>query len=81
MRVFKAMCPICHGINTTIRTSRRMSAEYQVLYCDCLNENCLTRFVVDSTVSSVVHTLSDTFKLSTRSSHDSNIKRQLNLDI
>ena len=58
-----------------------MSAEYQILYCYCLDETCLTRLVVDSTVSSVVHTLSDTFKPSKNSSPDSNTREQLSLNI
>ncbi|WP_206744006.1 hypothetical protein, partial [Vibrio genomosp. F10] len=33
---------------TTIRTSRRISAEYQ-LHCDGLDETCLIRFEADST--------------------------------
>lgn len=57
MPIFKAICPICHGSKTTIRTSKRITPAYQVLYCDCLDENCLTRFKVDSTLAGVIHTM------------------------
>ncbi|MEC4729138.1 hypothetical protein HWQ46_26925 [Shewanella sp. D64] len=57
MPVFKAICPVCDGNKTTIRTSKRIAVGYQVLYCDCLDENCLTRFKVDSTIAGVIHTM------------------------
>ncbi|WP_407072571.1 ogr/Delta-like zinc finger family protein [Photobacterium damselae] len=53
------MCPICHGTKTIIRTSKRLSNEYQVLYCDCLNIKCLTRFTINSTLGKVLHSLKD----------------------
>ena len=49
--VFKAICPICHGTHTTIRTSKRMAVGYQVIYCDCLDENGLTQFKINYTVT------------------------------
>lgn len=59
MRILKPLCPICSGRNTRVRTSRNESNMFQTLYCDCLNEDCLTRFKAELTTVSVIHTLAD----------------------
>ncbi|GEK13234.1 hypothetical protein AFI02nite_12700 [Aliivibrio fischeri] len=60
MGVYKSRghdCPMCKGSNTSIRTSKKITSSYQVLYCDCNNEDCLTRFTVDLTTGHVIHTI------------------------
>lgn len=59
MRILKPLCPVCSGRNTRVRTSRNESNMFQTLYCDCLNEDCLTRFKAELTTVSVIHTLAD----------------------
>lgn len=62
MKVFKPTCPNCGGRNTTIRTSKSDDIRLHVHYCDCLEEDCLTRFVVESTTTRVLSTLNDELK-------------------
>jgi hypothetical protein len=50
-------CPMCNSGNTSIRTSNKITPAYQVLYYDCNNENCLTRFTANLTTGHVIHTL------------------------
>lgn len=59
MRILKPLCPVCSQRNTRVRTSRNESNVFQTLYCDCLNETCLTRFKAELTTVSVIHTLAD----------------------
>lgn len=57
MRTYKPMCPYCGGTNTIIRSSVRHSPMLQTLYCDCLNDECYTRFAVQSETIRVLSTL------------------------
>ena len=60
MGVYKSRghpCPMCRDTNTSICTSRKITPDYQVLYCDCHNQDCLTRFTADLTTGHVIHTL------------------------
>lgn len=58
MRTYKPMCPECGGTNTIIRSSTRHNTMLQTLYCDCLSEDCYTRFKVQSETVGILSTLS-----------------------
>ncbi|GAA5647600.1 hypothetical protein Vpro01_03396 [Vibrio proteolyticus] len=78
MKVYKPTCPECGGRNTTIRTSKRENIKLQVLYCDCLEEKCLTRFKVEAETTYVIFTLKE--ELSCSSCQGSHLDQlQLNL--
>ncbi|MBD1576312.1 hypothetical protein HC723_07670 [Vibrio sp. S11_S32] len=77
MRILKPLCPVCSGRNTRVRTSRNESNMFQTLYCDCLNEDCLTRFKAELTTVSVIHTLAD--ELSKVPAKQSNPLNQISL--
>ncbi|EJB8454787.1 hypothetical protein MW332_004630 [Vibrio parahaemolyticus] len=57
MKVYKPTCPTCGGRNTTIRKTVREDVRLQVHYCDCLDDTCLTRFVVQSETTRIISTL------------------------
>lgn len=59
MRRFQPTCPQCQGRNTKITTSRRETDLFQVLYCDCQNEECLTRFKVEACTTKVISSLAN----------------------
>ena len=54
---FTFYCPICLGGNTKIRTSKKVLANFRIVYCDCLDPECVTRFKVEFGSGSVIHTL------------------------
>lgn len=78
MKTYKPTCPECGGRNTTIRTSKRENLKLQVLYCDCLNETCLTRFTVTAETTRILFTLKEEISSqSTSKSHTDQIPLNL----
>ncbi|MCD9474050.1 hypothetical protein GLP30_10940 [Photobacterium phosphoreum] len=78
MSTYKPMCPQCHSVHTIIRTSRRTTPTFQTLYCDCLNEHCMTRFVVESATTHIIHSMFEDKPLPVKASKQEN---QLTLNI
>lgn len=57
MANYKPLCPKCEKRNTRIRTSKQVTPDFQVLYCDCMDETCLTRFKINMMLEKIIWSL------------------------